>query len=397
MQRPIRVVTLIAMASLAGLCQSAAAQTILYVKADATGVNNGTSWADASTHPQAALTAAASIASGGTPVQIWVAAGTYMPDGGRTPTGGPHVNGTGIRSTSFQLLNNVALRGGFAGTESALSQRNIEANPTILSGDLAGNDGPSFANNTENAIHVVVATSSTATAVLDGFTITGGNANVGPFDLSGGGIMFTGNSSSPLILNCTILANRANDYGGGVYCSSNTGPTIINCRFFGNFANQGGAASIRSSTLTNCILSGNSANQSGGGVYVLDNSSVVNCTFSRNSALQSGGGLYYSTPANGPLTNSIVWNNSAPTNSQIAGSFAISYCDVQGGMLNADPRFVDADGADDIPGTTDDDLRLYGHSPCLDAGNNTSVPADTSDLDGDSNTTEPTPIDLAGC
>jgi len=66
------------------------------------------------------------------------------------------------------------------------------------------------------------------------------------------------------------------------------------------------------------------------------------------------------------------------------------------GNIDADPLFVDADGPDDIPGTEDDDLRLLPGSPCIDAGDNTAVPADTADLDGDGDTTEPVPLDLDG-
>ena len=53
-------------------------------------------------------------------------------------------------------------------------------------------------------------------------------------------------------------------------------------------------------------------------------------------------------------------------------------------------------GADGVTGTLDDNLRLQPDSPAIDAGDNSAVPADTLDLDGDGNTTEPLPYDLAG-
>jgi hypothetical protein len=54
-----------------------------------------------------------------------------------------------------------------------------------------------------------------------------------------------------------------------------------------------------------------------------------------------------------------------------------------GGNVDADPRFVDAAGADGTLGTPDDDLRLDSDSPAIDAGNNSAVPAGiTTDLDG---------------
>jgi len=68
----------------------------------------------------------------------------------------------------------------------------------------------------------------------------------------------------------------------------------------------------------------------------------------------------------------------------------VSYCDIQSGYagqgnIDADPLFVDPD---------EDNYRLTAASPCIDAGNNTAVPADTADLDGDGDTTEPIPVDL---
>ena len=69
--------------------------------------------------------------------------------------------------------------------------------------------------------------------------------------------------------------------------------------------------------------------------------------------------------------------------------------DVQGGLpgagnIDADPQFFDADGPDDILGTLDDDLRLYTTfrhpSPAIDQGDNSALPADTYDLDGDGDT-----------
>src|SRR4051794_31523633 len=104
---------------------------IIYVNKNALGANDGTSWADAYTNVQEAL-AATSVG------EIWVAKGTYYPD-----------EGTGIanndRTASFNLKNNVALYGGFAGTETGRSQRNWKTNVTVFSGDLQQDDGANFA------------------------------------------------------------------------------------------------------------------------------------------------------------------------------------------------------------------------------------------------------------
>jgi hypothetical protein len=62
-----------------------------------------------------------------------------------------------------------------------------------------------------------------------------------------------------------------------------------------------------------------------------------------------------------------------------------------------DPLFADADGPDDDPDTwADNDLRVASGSPCIDAGDNTAVPGDAADLDGDGDTGERMPYDLDG-
>ena len=238
---------------------------IIYVKADATGANNGTSWADAYTNLQTALT----VANSGD--EIWVAAGTY-------------------RGASFQLKNGVALYGGFAGGETARDQRDWETNVTILSGDIG-----TLGDNSDNSYHVVTGSGTDATAVLDGFTVTGGNANGGYLNDRGGG-MYNGEDSSPTLINCTFSDNSADKYGGGMYNEWDSNPTLINVTFSDNFAHWGGGMSNKGGdpTLTNCTFSDNFAYY-GGGMHngVLDSSpTLINVTFSDNSAAYRGGGMY---------------------------------------------------------------------------------------------------------
>src|SRR5262245_30687683 len=126
------------------------AAIIVYVNDNATGANNGASWANAYTSLQTA------IANAFSSTEIWVAAGTYTP-------------GT-LRTDTFTLKNTTAIYGGFAGTETLRSQRNIAANPTILSGDIGA-----VGSNADNSYHVVSGVGTNNTAVLDGFTITSGN------------------------------------------------------------------------------------------------------------------------------------------------------------------------------------------------------------------------------
>jgi LPXTG-site transpeptidase (sortase) family protein len=158
-----------------------------------------------------------------------------------------------------------------------------------------------------------------------------------------------------------------------------------------------------SPTLTNVTFSGNSA-KFGGGMSNVDSSpTLTNVTFSGNSASYDGGGMFNLFNSSPTLTNVIMWGDSAPNGPEIYNFFGstpvITYSDIQGcggsgswnsacgtdggKNIDADPLFVDADGADNIPGTADDNLRLQLTSPAIDAGNNSAVPAGvTTDLDG---------------
>ena len=139
---------------------------VIYVDDDANGLDNGSSWANAYHYLQDALAAA------GSGDEIRIAQGTYKPDQGIGVT-------PGVREATFQLKYGVAIYCGFAGTETALAQRNVQNNVTILSGDIGVADDPN-----DNCYHVFYhppGTDLDATAVLDGFTVTGGNANASFF------------------------------------------------------------------------------------------------------------------------------------------------------------------------------------------------------------------------
>jgi predicted outer membrane repeat protein len=251
------------------------AGTIYYVDSGATGANNGTSWADAYTDLQAALAAATAGA------EIWVAEGTYKP---ATWTD---------REATFQLKSGVALYGGFVATETLRNQRDWQANPTILSGDIG-----TVGYNSDNSYHVVYASGTDASAILDGFTVTEGQAT-GSYPENGRGGGIYNYYSSPALTNVTFSDNTATD-GGGI-CNYYSSPTLSNVSFSGNTAGAGGGMgnSHSSPTLNNVTFSGNSANY-GGGMYNGDgsNSTLTSVTFGDNTASTGGGGMYnaYSSP-----------------------------------------------------------------------------------------------------
>src|SRR5574341_967977 len=166
--------------------QAAHALSVCFVKAGASGSNDGTSWTNAYTSLQSALSGSCS--------EVWVAAGVYKPGANRTAT--------------FNIPPGVAVYGGFAGTESSLSQRNPGLNITILSGDIDSNDIDGDGNHIDetpadiagnNSYHVVTITGTstpvTSSTVLDGFTKIGGQAYGSPPADAGGGLYCHGEGS----------------------------------------------------------------------------------------------------------------------------------------------------------------------------------------------------------
>jgi len=265
----------------------------IYVDTRAAGANDGTSWADAYTDLQTALATAADRD------EIWVAQGIYRPT-------------TGVdRSISFILRNSVALYGGFAGTETAREQRDWTANETVLSGNIGLPD-----TNADNSYHVVIGSGTNRTAVLDGFTLSGGNADGPGSDRFGGGMFNDG--GSPIINNCIFRGNNAGFIGGGIYNLSPDGsPTITDCTFSENIAEAGGGImNDRGSSpiLRYCVFSDNSAIFGGGAIFNGENCNtiVTNSSFSNNAA-GDGGAILNNTGHSGriTITNSTFFLNSA--------------------------------------------------------------------------------------
>jgi len=302
----------------------------LYVDANAFGSNDGATWADAYNCLQDAL----AIALSGD--DIFVAAGTYKPDQGTNQT-------PGDRDATFQLISGVGIYGGFPPGGGQWENRGPNVHETKLSGDLYGNDVhvnepcdlPDDPNRADNSYHVVTASGTDESAILDGFTITGGNAA----EYFGSGMR--NEYGSPTVSHCTFSGNWAL-LGGGMY-NNESNLTLTNCTFSGNGARLGGGMynDSGSPALTNCTISGNSA-RDGGGLYNCDGP-IINCTIIGNSARELGGGLYN---CDGSISNCIIWNNTAADlGDQFYQSDAITYSCVQGGSsgqgcISFNPCFV---------------------------------------------------------
>jgi predicted outer membrane repeat protein len=394
----------------------------IYVDAAAAGTGDGVSWENAFPDLQSALIAAESGD------QIWVAAGNYYPDDGQDQTAGD-------RAATFLLKNGVALFGGFAPGGGEAAQRDFSANVTTLSGDLNGDDGDDFTNRTDNSYHVLSATAVDETAVLDGFTITGGNAD-GAYPESAGGGLFCFDSGSPLITNCLFTGNQANGFGGAVFCLTNSSPTITNSVFQRNKANSSGGAishnSFSSPLVINCAFRANTSSYGGvlhtfngcdpefinclfqgnrgaeGGVVYNDlrsSPSLINCSLQGNQAWAAGGAIVNARESAMSIVNTIIWNNeeagvtNAARSSVVnldtsTASFAYSLVANSGGSGSWDTS-LGTDGGNNIdtdplfllevnPGTApsaEGDLRLAVTSPALNVGDDSANPTD-EDIDG---------------
>ncbi|MBN1363061.1 MAG: right-handed parallel beta-helix repeat-containing protein [Sedimentisphaerales bacterium] len=362
---------------------------IVYVDCGATGANSGASWADAYLCLQDCLSAAR-ILSG--PVTIRVAQGTYTPDRyARKTRSGPEIVATLDRAATFQLVSLVTLEGGYAGSGSDdPKQRDVGQYPTVLSGDLAGDDAtvddpadlPAELTRAENSYHVVTARGVGQSTVLDGFTICAGcaveengagltneagsptivdctflgNSCDGVMMAADGGALYNGSGSRPTIVNCTFSHNAAD--GGAVYNAAGSSPTFTACTFDRNYAHIGGAMYNRGCDLVvaSCRFAGNVARTAGalfnvdfaaltvsnsvlcgnrgGAMTNLDSALVTmtNCTITDNWNDHCGG-VYTSFSSQAALKNCIVWGNNAESCPELAvyrgARLELAYCDVR--------------------------------------------------------------------
>jgi len=396
---------------LSGIAPLQSEGAVRYVTQNGAGTKHGGSWGNAMGESEFVQTLALVHPA---PTEYWIAKGTYR------PTADPN-----NRDATFVLKNGVALYGGFAGNENLRKERDWNANPTNLSGEIQ--DDGSLMN---NSCHVVFAETGTdATAVLDGFVITGGNAD-GPFlqDTHGGGMInfgdprianctFLGNrarlggglfnqGSASVVTGCTFLQNTATEDGGGMYNSSGN-LAITGCTFYGNVAqyfgggmkNRGSNPVVETSTFrqnmaffggggmsneecgavaVNCTFYSNRARVIGGGMHSRDGSPrVTNCTFYKNTSDLVGGDLGNLGTSSPKIKNTIFWGASIGViHDHPTASPVLSFCVVQGGyaggtsIITGDPKL--ADPADNGGHTLT--CALLAGSSAIDAGMSSGAP-----------------------
>jgi predicted outer membrane repeat protein len=299
----------------------------VFVKADASGSNDGTDWTNAYTSLKNALdnTSFGSV--------IYVAAGTYTPD-------------ASIRTVSFDIPEGVFLYGGFAGSEypidqTVLDNRDFDTNEAILSGDLSGNDD-GFTNNTENSYHVVKVNTIDIDFEIDGFTITGGNGNSFTSDYGkGGGIHIY---YSKVNLNNIHFTYNSSYNGGGLYSYNST------CDFSNMFFNHNEGDSKGSTFYLNY-----------GNVNIYNVTATENGTDGNNES-------FYNRLCTTNIINTIFWGNHDSYSSEEAYvTISNSIMQSSGGSSSWNTAWG-ADGGnnkDEFPYFADfknDDIRIIANS-----------------------------------
>lgn len=414
------------------------------VDAAATGANTGLTWQDAFSDLQTAL----STAQAGD--EIWVATGIYRPAGpGGDPAAAFHIS-TGIdvyggfagtetrrdhrpagqRSTLSGDLNGDDLPGGggradnsmiivdASGTDAATSMDGFVI--TAANGPAGG--GLYVAGGGLYAVGGYLAVRHCL--FLDNQADYGGAVHLTDSDVQfshcwfsnntatlDGGALYLNLGSDPTFVACGFTGNRAS-YAGGAARILMSAPQFVTCMFHGNSSPYGGAIQHYESTgglHVNCVFTGNTASMMGGAIQ-LNNSMpfFVNCTVAANSATE-GGGIHGWLPSTAMVANCILWGNTdytgfsesaqvTTTTAQLFYSCVQGWTGIAGGLGNTgtDPLLADPDGLDNLVGTDDDNVRIRPGSPCIDAGDNTMLPPDFTDLDADGDTVEPTPLDATG-
>ncbi|NJC28040.1 choice-of-anchor Q domain-containing protein [Neolewinella antarctica] len=284
-----------------------------WVRVPPTGTNDGSSWDKAYTTLHEALE---NYDAGD---EIWVAAGTYLPE---IPSSYPDST-----RRIFYLHQNASIYGGFNGTETTRDQRDPAANVTVLSGDVNGDDvaGDLDSNRTDNVNNVMAVDTLSTFSVLDGFTVSGGHADEdfpAEISIAGSGIFSTGvlhlnnctiesnyslsnnavnfseiATAGSSVRNCLFQNNKAGYVIGALGFGFTKDIIIDGCQFIDNEATDAGGALgffAVSASVRNCLFRGNSSTFDGG-AFIAGNFglrdleiSVTNCAFEENSSTNGG-------------------------------------------------------------------------------------------------------------
>lgn len=295
---------------------------IRYVKPVATGTGDGSSWENASGNLQNMIDELAKNNPQNLPGEVWVAAGTYVPQV-------QVISGT-TYSASFLMRDGISVYGGFAGDESSKQEREVSkmpwnfVNKTILEGSYYEHSKTSWNESnhkwtlTSDSRHVVFFSPLPSegksgfdkSTILNGVTIRGGYAQGGEG-----------------------VADFMTDRGAGVYMGINA--TLEKCIVTENSSTgNGGAVYMYGGRVMNSLIYNNNADGDGGAVYV-DNAGIVLASMLTNNSANNGSGAYLAHTGNWTdgkphpeyliLSTSVVSNNTSRLNGAV-------YC-AKGGVL----------------------------------------------------------------
>jgi predicted outer membrane repeat protein len=226
--------------------------------------------------------------------------------------------------SSFKLTDGISLIGGFPAAGGNSTQRDWKNNPTILSGDILGNDGtdwPDYSDEetslyNDNVYHILTCAEDD---IIDGFIFQHGEARLHWGDKSapdGGAAVQCIDISNFNIKNCIFNKNFTNTFGGAVLCRNSSG-IFTNCTFENNIAGVlGGAIFVENcdeiEILDSCYFNNNIADL-GGAIYssFTTEFNINQTKFINNHSTWDGGAVYVSGNLAFNLKNSILNSNTA--------------------------------------------------------------------------------------
>ncbi|MBN2802463.1 MAG: hypothetical protein JXR91_05180 [Deltaproteobacteria bacterium] len=363
--------------------------------------NDGRSWATAFSTVYKGINTATAIKNSSEncySIEVWVASGTYLPTHDSTGNNAP----ADARTVTFALAKDIGIYGGFKGDELLRTERDVNANETVLSGDIGVSDELS-----DNSYHVVTGADN---SIIDGFTITKGQTISDPDPLPiklGAGLYAIDVTLS--VENCVFTDNHSAVNGGGIFVE-NSNLTLKNSTFSKNYATNGGGIEFykcATSQVINCMFDNNQGSNNGGGIYSnISSPSIYNTVFDTNTAHYGGAAFNYdnSSPifinclfyghyevlenrlsSNPQIINSIIWNNTTlfDDNYDSTTTTTVTYSNVQlpdnTKVYNDDLTNINA--APDFVDTSSQNFRLNTGSAGIDGGSNDVMTLST-DLDG---------------
>lgn len=303
----------------------------------------------------------------------------------------------------------------FTGNATHPDSNLTEGGGMVFIGDVLDVRRSTFFLNLANAANVATGGAVAAFGYLGGsleasFRDCTFTANAALGSTGSGGACTISTDGNASFTRCTFHLNQAGSGTGGAITAASTSGAgslaVTACGFTSNTAESFGSAILADINLevVGSLLAGNSGSSA---IMNSAATTLINSTVAGNTSA-SLGAAGINALGSLAISSSVVYGNTSASGGGLAAQLAagagatVDYSCIEGwdgslggvGSFDADPRFMDPDGADNIPGTLDDDYRVRGGSPCIDAGDNSAVPADTYDLDDDGDTGEKMPLDL---